>query len=99
MQKTSAFANDYPQRDRSETERLHGDASRHETCRKMKVGENYFVFLLLDYITVFCSGERDSNKFHSYTKIELLDSPGKRDNPDSPPLVVSNNSISGCKVT
>ena len=31
MQKTSAFANDYPQRDRSETERLHGDASRHET--------------------------------------------------------------------
>ena len=34
------------------------------------------------------------NKPHSYevTKIELLDSPGKRENPDRPPLVSSNNS-------
>ena len=37
----------------------------------------------------------EENKPHSYevTKIELLDSPGKRENPDRPPLVSSNNSI------
>lgn len=36
----------------------------------------------------------EENKPHSYevTKIELLDSPGKRENPDRPPLVSSNNS-------
>lgn len=36
----------------------------------------------------------EENKPHSYevTKIELLDSPGKRKNPDRPPLVSSNNS-------
>lgn len=39
----------------------------------------------------------EENKPHSYevTKIELLDSPGKRENPDRPPLVSSNNSIDG----
>lgn len=39
----------------------------------------------------------EENKPHSYevTKIELLDSPGKRENPDRPPLVSSNNSING----
>ncbi len=37
----------------------------------------------------------EENKPHSYevTKIELLDSPGKRETPDRPPLVSSNNSI------
>ena len=30
MQKTSAFANDCPQKDRSETEWFHDDDSRHE---------------------------------------------------------------------
>ena len=30
MQKTSAFANDCPQRDRTESERIHGDGNRHE---------------------------------------------------------------------
>ena len=37
----------------------------------------------------------EENKPHSYevTKIELLDSPGKREKPDRPPLVSSNNSI------
>ena len=37
----------------------------------------------------------EENKPHSYevTKIELLDSPGKQENPDRPPLVSSNNSI------
>ena len=36
----------------------------------------------------------EENKPHSYevTKIELLDSPGKRENPDRPPLVSSSNS-------
>ena len=36
----------------------------------------------------------EENKPHSYevTKIELLDSPGKRENPDRPPSVSSNNS-------
>lgn len=37
----------------------------------------------------------EENKPHSYevTKIELLDSPGKRENPDRPPSDASNNSI------
>ena len=30
MQKTSAFANDCPQRDRTESEWIHGDGNRHE---------------------------------------------------------------------
>lgn len=39
----------------------------------------------------------EENKPHSYevTKIELLDSPGKRENPDRPPSDASNNSIEG----
>lgn len=39
----------------------------------------------------------EENKPHSYevTKIELLDSPGKRENPDRPPSDASNNSIDG----
>ena len=42
----------------------------------------------------------EENKPHSYevTKIELLDSPGKRENPDRPPLVSSNNSIDTAKL-
>ena len=42
----------------------------------------------------------EENKPHSYevTKIELLDSPGKRENPDRPPLVSSSNSIDTAKL-
>lgn len=42
----------------------------------------------------------EENKPHSYevTKIELLDSPGKRETPDRPPLVSSNNSIDTAKL-
>lgn len=42
----------------------------------------------------------EENKPHSYevTKIELLDSPGKRENPDRPPSDASNNSIDTAKL-
>ena len=42
----------------------------------------------------------EENKPHSYevTKIELLDSPGERENPDRPPLVSSNSSIPAAKL-
>ncbi len=42
----------------------------------------------------------EENKPHSYevTKIELLDSPGERENPDRPPLVSSSNFISAAKL-
>lgn len=42
----------------------------------------------------------EENKPHSYevTKIELLDSPGKRENPDRPPSDAPNNSIDTAKL-
>ena len=48
MQKTSAFANDCPQSDRTESERIHGDGNRHELS--LKGGVQTFKWMTEDNI-------------------------------------------------